>query len=66
MTHTLSWYSTVATDRPLYHDDTRCPEGSAIALKDRRFGDGGREPCAHCAGFLIQSIAARVLRPKDN
>ena len=66
MTHTLSWHSTVATDRPLYHDDTRCPEGGAIALKDRRPGDGGRQPCAHCAGFLIQSIEARLLKPKDN
>ena len=63
MTNTLPWHSTLATDRPIYHDDTRCPEGAAIALKHRRPGDGGRDPCEHCAGLLIQSIEARMLRP---
>jgi hypothetical protein len=63
MTKTLSWHSTLATDRPRYHDDTRCPEGDAIALKDRRPGDGGRDPCEHCAGLLIETIAARLLPP---
>jgi len=64
MTSTQPWHSTVATDRPLYHDDTRCPEGQAIALKNRRSGDGGRDPCDHCAGLLIQSIEARMLPPR--
>jgi hypothetical protein len=45
MTNTLTWHSTLATDRPIYHDDTRCPEGGAILLTHRRQGDGGREPC---------------------
>jgi hypothetical protein len=65
MTNTLPWHSTLATDRPIYHDDTRCPEGGAITLKDRRPGDGGRDPCPHCAGFLIDALKAKLLKPKD-
>jgi hypothetical protein len=64
VTNTLPWHSTLATDRPLYHDDTRCPEGGTIKLKDRRPGDGGRDPCAHCAGFLIEALTARLIKPK--
>ena len=60
MTNTQPWHSTVATDRPLYHDDTRCPEGQAITLKNRRPGARGRDPCPHCAGFLIETIEARL------
>ena len=30
----------------------------------RRPGDGGREPCEHCARFLIQSIEARLIPPR--
>ena len=62
---TLPWHSTLATDRPLYHDDTRCPEGGAIKLKDRRSGDGGRDPCAHCAGLLIEALKGGLLKPTD-
>jgi hypothetical protein len=61
MTNTQAWHSTLATDRPLYHADTRCPEGAAIALKNRRPGDGGREPCPYCAGLIIGTLKARVL-----
>ena len=60
LTNSLQWHSTLATDRPLYHDDTRCPEGGAIQLTDRRSGDGGRDPCEHCAGLLVQSIEATL------
>jgi hypothetical protein len=49
-----------------YHDDTRCPDGAAIALKDRRPGDGGREPCVHCAGLLIEGLKATLLKRTDN
>lgn len=59
MTNTQQWHSNVATDRPLYHDDTRCHEGQAIALKDRRPGDGGRDPCPHCMLLLVATIRAR-------
>lgn len=58
MTTITPWHSTVATARPLYHDDTRCREGAAIALKDRRLGDGGRESCPSCLGFLIEALKA--------
>lgn len=64
MTNTLSWHSARATDRPVYHDDTRCPDGNAIPPKDRRPGDGGREPCEHCAALLVQTIASRLLGPR--
>ena len=64
MTNTQPWHSTVAAERPLDHDDTRCPEGQAIALKNRRPGDGGRAPCDYCGGLLIQSIEARVRPPR--
>jgi len=56
MTNAQPWHSILATDRLLYHDDTRCPEGGTIKLKDRRPGDGGRDPCPHCARFLIETI----------
>jgi hypothetical protein len=65
MTNTQPWHSTVATDRSLYHDDTRCPEGQAIASKDRRPGDGGHDPCPHCASFLIEALRARLPKPRD-
>jgi hypothetical protein len=60
MTNTQPWHSTVAIDRPMYHDDTRCPEGQAIALKHRRSGDGGRDPCPYCAGLLVEALTARL------
>jgi len=50
MTNTPRWHPTLATDRAVYHNDTRCLEGAAIAVKNRRPGDGGRPPCALCVG----------------
>jgi hypothetical protein len=61
MTNILPWHSTLATDRAVYHNDTRCPDGDAIKLKDRRTGDGGRDPCEHCALLLIETIKDRLL-----
>ena len=49
MTNIMPWHSTLATDRPVYHDDTRCPEGNRIQLRDRRQGTGGCPQCAICA-----------------
>jgi hypothetical protein len=46
---TLPWHPTRATDRAVYHNDTRCPEGGAIELQYRRPGTGGRPLCATCA-----------------
>jgi DNA-directed RNA polymerase subunit RPC12/RpoP len=65
-TITFPWHSTRATDRAVYHDNTRCPEGDAVGLKYRRPGDGGRDPCEHCAQLLIRSIEARLLRPRGD
>ena len=50
-------------DAPLYHNDPRCPVGAAITLEDRRQGDCGRNPCAHCASLLVQSIEAKLPTP---
>lgn len=60
MPNTQPWHSTLATDRPLSHDDTHCPEGQAIEVKDRRSGDGGRDPCLYCAGLLIEPLRATL------
>jgi hypothetical protein len=61
MATTQAWHSTRASDRPWYHDDTRCPEGDAIPLKDRRPGDGGRDPCTQCAGLLVEALKAKLI-----
>ena len=60
MTDTLPVTFLLATDRPTFHDDTRCPEGNTIMLKDRRLGDGGRDPCQHCAQYLSQRRSVGV------
>ena len=58
MTNMLAWHS--ATGRPVYHDDTRCPDGAAIGAKDRHPGDGERDQCEHCSRFLVQSIVQSI------
>jgi hypothetical protein len=64
MPNTLPWHSKLATDRPVYHDDTCCPKGRAVPVKDRRPGDGGRDPCPRCAGLLVEALKAKFT-PKD-
>jgi hypothetical protein len=49
ITSIMPWHSTLATDRPVFHDHTRCSEGNRIELRDRRPGTGGRPQCAICA-----------------
>jgi hypothetical protein len=56
MADTLPCHSILATDRPIYHDGTRRPDGNSIMLKDRRQGDGGRDSCEHCAQYLSHSL----------
>jgi len=63
MTNAPLWHSTAAIDRPLYHDDSRCPEGQAIGLKSRRPGDGGRDPCPHCLALLTATLKDRLIPP---
>jgi len=65
MTNTLPWHSTLSTDRPFYHDDTRYLEGAAITVKHRRPGHGGGDPCPHCAGFLIDTLEAPLRKSTD-
>jgi hypothetical protein len=64
MTKTQRWHSTRATDQPLYHEDTRCPEGGAIELKYRRPGEGGRKPCQRCTMLrFAERLKATLLPP---
>jgi hypothetical protein len=58
MTTTRVWHPSRLIDRPVYHDDTRSPEGSAIAVPYQKPGDGGCAPCEHCMGLLMQTIEA--------
>lgn len=63
MTKTHRWPSTRASDRPLYHSETGCPEGGVIELEYRRPGNGGRAPCPRCAGLLTEKLKAGLLPP---
>lgn len=56
MTTALAWHSILATDRMVYHDNTRCVEGDVIALRYRRPGTGGRAACEHCARSSRQEL----------
>jgi hypothetical protein len=44
MANMRPWHSIVETDSKVYHDDSRCPEGNAIA-QYRREGTDGRRKC---------------------
>jgi hypothetical protein len=57
--------STLATDRPIYHDDARCGEGDAIGLTHRRADTSGR---AHCAQHARQEPPAptRLMPPMSS
>jgi hypothetical protein len=66
VTNIRPWHSIRDTDRAVYHDDTRCPEGERIDFTYRRRGGGWREPCEHCAQLLIESFKARLLPPSGD
>ena len=55
-TNTIPWHSTRATDSWVYHNDTRCPEGAAIAWQNRALGEGGRHQCIHCTLLILQTL----------
>ena len=42
------WHSISETDRKVYHDDPRCPEGSSVEGAHRREGTEGRRKCEQC------------------
>jgi hypothetical protein len=42
------WHSICETDRKVYHDDPRCPEGATVVPAHRRDGTEGRRKCEHC------------------
>ena len=51
MANMSPWHSIVETDAKVYHDDSRCPEGNAIAPKFRREGTDGRRKCEECRKY---------------
>jgi len=65
MSTTRVWHPTRTAERPVYHDDTRCPEGAAIEEADRRPGDGGRDHCEHCLGLLVEALKRRRSPAED-
>jgi len=42
------WHSKLPSDRPVYHDETRCTEGDNIEPRNRVSGTGNRPKCHHC------------------
>jgi hypothetical protein len=42
------WHSKTHWHRPVYHDETRCPEGNNIEPHNRVSGKGGRPKCDRC------------------
>jgi hypothetical protein len=42
------WHSIRETDRKVYHDDPRCPEGAGVEFVYRRNGTEGRRKCEQC------------------
>ena len=43
------YHSSNPSDPDVYHDQSECPSGKQIPLKNRRVGDGGYRKCKHCA-----------------
>jgi hypothetical protein len=60
-TITFPWHSTLATDRPVYHDDRRCPEAGSIESMYRRPSTGGRPHCSDCARGVTGPLPFRAL-----
>lgn len=52
MTDALTWHSSWAADRAVYHDNSRCLEGDAIQWRYRRSG----ALCEHCAGYARRAL----------
>lgn len=51
MSNQAPWHSSRPSDRPVYHDDSRCTEGNNIEARYRVAGTGGHRKCEHCAKF---------------
>jgi hypothetical protein len=49
------WHSVRVTDRKVFHDDSRCPEGAGIEVQYRREGTEGRRKCEQCQQFVSPS-----------
>jgi len=42
------WHSARVSDREVYHDNDKCPEGNQIAIYNHIPGTGGRKHCEQC------------------
>lgn len=42
------WHSKLPSDGPVYHDETRCPEGRKIETRNIGSGTGGLPKCPRC------------------
>jgi hypothetical protein len=51
MANMRPWHSIIETDPKVYHDDSRCPDGNAIAPQYRREGTDGRRKCEQCRQY---------------
>ncbi|CAN5365230.1 hypothetical protein BH24ACT7_BH24ACT7_25740 [soil metagenome] len=42
------FHSKLATDKPVYHDESTCTEGNNIEPQNKVPGTGGRSKCLRC------------------
>jgi hypothetical protein len=45
---TYPWHSRRPSDKPVFHDETRCTEGNNIEQYNRVSGTGNRPKCSRC------------------
>jgi hypothetical protein len=46
------WHSACVSDRNVYHDNDKCPEGNQIAIHDHRLGTDGRPKYEQCSKLV--------------
>lgn len=46
-----AFYSKLASDKPVYHDNDACDEGNNIKAENKVSGNGGRRQCDTCKGL---------------
>jgi hypothetical protein len=43
------WHSARVSDRNVYHDNDKCPEGTQIELHNHKPGTGAKVRCEQCS-----------------
>jgi len=46
------WHSARVSDRNVYHDNDKCPEGTQIAIHNHKPGTDGRPRCEQCSKLV--------------